>query len=283
MKKRNIFKKLLALTASALMLAAIPNANVLTVSADEPVTYHLMYEGSENGEGHWYYQLGEWTNEGEHREFYYMQETLKNGDIVVVENAAPSQLTLNVHLSNLTIKNTSGALAMVSVTGGIDSCYFLNGSQGSVTGNVTNGYVYGASTANFNSNVTNLYSYNDNPDAGPNIGVTGTVAYYMAEDSNDPNPPYGTHFTANTFSVQNGELKTASEHYTRDVSGGPASSNTPAASQPASTPKPAASGSSADEYDAVPKTGETSPVIWLSLIAVCCLGVSLNLRRSANQ
>jgi len=282
MKKFNVFKRLLALAASALMLAILPNASVLNVSAEEPATYYLMYEENANGEGRWYYQPGsEWDEEIEHHELYYMLEVLKNGDAVVVGNAAPSLLTLDVHLSNLTIQNTSGALAMVSVTGGIDNCYILNGAQGSVTGNITNAYVYGAAIANFNNNVTNLYSYNDNPDAGPNIGVTGTVAYYMAEDSNDPNPPYGTNFAANSLSVVDGELKTDSSKYTRDVSGGPSSS---AAQSPAqATPKPAASGSSAasDEYDAVPKTGEAFPAVWLFLIAVSCLGASLVIRKSA--
>lgn len=278
MKKLSAFKKMLALTASAMLLAFLPNANVLTVSAEEPATYYLMYETRENGEGIWYYQPGsEWNDNIEHHEIYYIQETLKNGDMIIVGNASPSQLEINVHLSNLTIANTSGELAKVSVTGGIDNCYFLKGTQASVTGNVTNAYVYGASTANFCSNVTNLYSDNDNPDAGPEIGVTGTVAYFLAEDSNDPNPPYGTNFAANSFHVENGELKTDSSKYTRDISGGPASSGTQSGSQ--TTSKPAASG----EYDAVPKTGEVSPAVWLSLMAASCLSISLILRRSAKQ
>lgn len=275
MKKLTAFKKILALTASAAMLAFLPGVGELTVSAAEPTTYYLMYESKENGEGTWYYQTGtEWDTNVEHHELYYMQETLKDGDLVIVGNASPSLLTLNVHLSNLTINNTSGELAKISVTGGIDKCYFLDGTQASITGNVTNAYVYGPSTANFNNNVTNLYSYNDNPDARANIGVSGTVAYFHAEDSYEVNAPYGTNFAVNSFYVENGDLKTDSSKYTRDISGGPS-----AAAQSQTTSKPAAS----DEYDAVPKTGEASLTTWLSLIAVSCLGISLILRRSSKQ
>lgn len=278
MKKLNAIKKMLAVAASAMLLAFLPNANALTVSAEEPATYYLMYEDNPEGEGTWYYQKGsEWDDNGAHHNIYYMQEKLKNGDIVIVGNASPDLLTLNVHLSNLTISNTSGDLAMVSVTGGIDNCYFLNGTLASITGNVTNAYVYGPSTANFNNNVTNLYSYNDNPDAKANIGVTGTVAYFNAEDSTEISTPYGTNFAANTFSVSNGELITDPSNYTRDISGGPVSSGTQ--SRPQTTAKPSAS----DEYDAVPKTGEVSLAAWLSLIAVFCLGISLILRRSSMQ
>lgn len=278
MKKLTALKKMLALTASAAILAFLPGANALTVSAEEPATYYLMYENDANGEGRWYYQPGsEWDGNAEHKEIYYMQEMLKNGDLVIVGNAAPSLLTLNVHLSNLTISNTSGELAMVSVTGGIDNCFFLNGTSGSITGNVTNAYVNGASMANFNSNVTNLYSHNDNPDAKATIGVSGTVAYFESVDSNEINTPYGTNFAANTFRVENGELKTDSSQYTRDISGGPVTSGTPSRTQTAS--RPAASG----EYDAVPKTGESSPAAWLALAAVSCLGISLVLRRSAKR
>lgn len=276
MKKLNALKKMLAVSVSAILLAFLPNAGALTVSAAEPVTYYLMYENNPDGEGTWYYQTGsEWDADAQHPEIYYIQETLKNGDAVIVGNASPSLLTLNVHLSNLTISNTSGDLAMISVTGGIDNCYFLNGTQASITGNVTNAYVYGPSTANFNNNVTNLYSYNDNPDEKANIGVTGTVAYFNSEDSHESSTPYGTNFAADTFRVSNGELTTDSSHYTRDISGGPASSSTQ--SRPQTTAKPSAS----DEYDAVPKTGEVSLAAWLSLIAVSCLGISLILRRSA--
>lgn len=273
MKKSGTLKKLLAMAASAAMLAFLPGIGTLTVSAAEPVTYYLMYEDAPNNQGDWWYQLGsEWDENAEHRQLFYMTEQLKDGDAVIIGNAAPTQLVLNVHLSNLTIKNTTNRLAMISVTGGIDNCFFLNDTFGSITGNVFNAYVYGASTANFCSNVTNLYSNNDNPEGNPNIGVTGTVAYFQSENVNDSHPPYGINFASNTFSLENGNLKTDSSKYTRDITGGPVSSSGQAASRPSAA---------SNEYDSVPKTGESSPAIWLSLIAASCLSVSLLLRRSA--
>lgn len=286
MRKSNTFKKFLALAVSAFMLAILPNANVLTVSAEGPTTYYVKYMGEEG----WHYQTGSsWDDEASHYGIDLMQESVKNGDIVIVGDASlEEQLVFHVHLSNLTIANRADTFAMVNVTGGIDNCHFLEGSAGSVTGDVFNGYVYNVATANFCSNVTNLYAYNNVYGEGPNIGVTGTVGYYMPEFEYNTNAPYGINFEADTFSVVNGDLETESHHYTRDASGGPiASSTQPATSQPAASQSSAsnssASNSSANEYDAVPKTGETSPVIWLSLAAVCCSGISLFLRKSGNK
>lgn len=280
MKKLNVMKKLLAVVTSAVMLTLLPNVNVLDASAAEPVTYYIMYEDKPDNQGDWYFQLGsEWDDNVEHQQLYYMTEKLKDGDIVIVGNASPEQLVLNVHLSNLTIKNPTGSLAMVSVTGGIDNCFFLDKSLGSVTGNVFNGYVYGASTANFCSNVANLYVHNDNPDGNPNIGVQGTVGYFKSENANKAYHPCGSNFAAGTFSMEDGELKTDSSNYTLDISGGPvASGSQPQAS---SQPKPSASSAASDEYDKVPKTGEHSPVMLLSLIAVSCFAAGLLLRKSA--
>ena len=156
MKKLNIFKKILAVATSALMLAFLPNANTLTASADGPVTYYLMYDDQGNEMSDWWYQLGsEWDENAEHRQIYYMNEQIKNGDIIIVGNAAPEMLNINVRLSNLTIqRDAEGKMAMVNVSGGIDNCYVLKDAQAAITGNVTNAYVYGAALANFNSNVT---------------------------------------------------------------------------------------------------------------------------------
>lgn len=283
MKKLQIFKKLTALTASVCMLAFLPNTSALTVSAAGPVTYYVRCEKDDDGDENWEYQIGsEWDDQTAGKELYYMEQALKDGDLVVVEaNGVSSLLTLNVHLSNLTIKKTPDAMAKVYVTGGIDNCYILKDTCGSVTGNVSNAYVYGSSLAYFYSNVTNLYSYALNDEEKPTINVIGTVAYYMADDPSNSEAPYGSNFDAGFFSLEDGQLKTDSTRYTADISGGPAApgaqSSTPAAAKPAASGSSTASG----EYDAVPKTGESSPAAWLSLIAVSCLSLSLLLRRSA--
>ena len=294
MKYFNNLKKLLALTVSAVMLTFLPNANVITASAEEPVTYYFMYSESD---GDWRYQLGSaWDYGAESTPSYYLNENIKNGDIVVVGNGSIHMLTINVHLSNLTITNNTDMLAMISVTGGIDACYFTNNSCGSVTGTVANAYVYGNSLANFNNNVGNLYIYELDSDPAPTVGVTGTVSYFVSEDSDGSRKYYGKNFQADTFYMENGELQTDSGKYTQDISDSPASSATPAPTvQPASTPQPAStaqpaastaqpasskSGTSSDEYDEVPKTGETSFALWLCLAAALCFTGSLFLRKS---
>lgn len=281
MKKLKAFKRLLALTASACVLAFLPNANALTASAEGPVTYYIRNETDENGEDDWWYQEGSsWNDQAGGSALYYMYQNLKNGDKVVVDGGSDtSSLEFDVHLSNLTIRNTSGTIAIVSVSGGIDECYFLNDSLGAVTGNVTNAHVHGGSTANFNSNVTNLYSYSNDPDVKPTIGVNGTVARFVAEDPYNTEPPCGTNFAANSFYLENGKLTTPDDKYTKGVSGAPAAPATQPGTNPAASGSSAASG----EYDAVPKTGEASPMAWLSSAAVLCLGLSLILRKSIRQ
>ena len=272
MKSLKCIKKLLALTVSAAMLTLLPNVNVLTASADEPVTYYLMYS-EENEE--WLYQVGSvWNDNGESSSSFYLQEKIKNGDTVVIGNGSYTALTFNVHLSNLTINNRSDVIAMVSVTGGIDNCYFNSGTHGAVTGSVTNAYVYGVSRANFNSNVGNLYSYEHDSESGPTIGVTGTVSYFVDENADGSRGYYGTNFAADSFVLTNGVLETDSEKYTQDISGGPASSSAqPVAAQTTT------SGASSDEYDEVPKTGEISFALWLCLAAAVSFSGSLLLRR----
>lgn len=287
MKKLNLFQKFLALTVSAAMLAFLPGACTLTVSADEPVTYYLMYsEGDED----WRYQTGtSWDNDAQSTPSYYLHENIKNGDVVIVGNGSTKSLDLNVRLSNLTIANprSSDSLAMISVSGGIDTCIFNDGTLASVTGNISNAHVFGGSLANF-TNVDQLYSHELSSDIGPDIGVTGTVTTFKIVDTYGQEKVYGSNYKAGTFRLQNGIPQTEEGNFTPPSGDGqPAPSQpaaTPAPSQPAApqaTQAPASSSQPSDEYDKVPKTGETSPVLWLSLTAAACIGASRFLRKTA--
>lgn len=287
MKYLKQLKKLLPLSALAFMLTFLSNANVLTVSADEPRTYCLMFSEEDNN---WRYQVrSQWDFDETSTPIYYLDENLKNGDIVVVNDGSNTvPVKIKVHLSNLTFTNTSGTIAMVSVAGGVDNCFVNKDAIGSITATVTNAYVYGDALANFNNNVGNLYSYElDAPDGesvGPTIGVIGTVSYFESHDADGSRGYYGTNFKANTFFMEEGVLQTEEEDYTQDISGGPVT----AAAQPASTSQsttPAASKSStsSDEYDKVPKTGESSSALWLCMAAAMCLSGSLFLKRSTNN
>lgn len=274
MKYLKSLKKFLALTAAAVMLTFLPNANVLTASAEEPVTYYVMYD--EEDEDWWYHLGSEWDEDAPSGSYEDLQKNIKNGDIVAVGNGSVSHaLVLNVHLSNLTINNKTDILAMVNVTGGIDNCYFNRGTLGSITGSVTNAYVYGASLANFHNSVGNLYSYEVDSETAPTIGVAGTVSYFVAQRSDGSIRHSGTNFKAETFFLDEGILATDSDDYTQDISSGPAST----AAQSTNTTQKTNSSTSSGEYDAVPKTGETSFVLWLCLAAAVSFSGSLLLRR----
>lgn len=282
MKYLKQLKKLLPLSALAFMLTFLSNA--LTVSANEPKTYCLMFSEEDDN---WRYQVrSQWDFDDTSTPIYYLDGNLKNGDIVVINDGSNTvPVTIKVHLSNLTFTNPSGTIAMVSVAGGVDHCYVNKGAVGSVTGAVTNAYVYGDALANFNNNVLNLYSYEvDTPDVGvvgPTIGVTGTVSYFESHDADGSRGYYGTNFKANTFFMDEGVLETDEEDYTQDVSGGPVTAAAQSASASQSTTSAASkSGTSSDEYDKVPKTGESSSALWLCLAAAVCLSGSLFLRRS---
>lgn len=277
MKYLKRFKKILALAASAAMLTFLPNANVLTVSAAGPVTYYFMYVEGEN-ESCWRYQVrSTWDADQWSAPIQDLPEHINNGDIVIIGNGSNTPLIINVHLSSLTFSNTKDALAVVSVANGIDNCYFNNNSAGAVSGAVTNAYIHGGDTlANFGNDVQNLYSYQNERETGPTIGVSGTVSYFLGEEYDGTRGDYGTNFNTDSFRMVNGDLTTASDKYIQDISNGPAASS----AQPASTTTQSTTPAASNEYDAVPKTGETSYVLWLCLTAAVSLGGSLYLRKS---
>lgn len=279
MKYLKSLKKFLALTATAAMLAFLPGANVLIASAEEPVSYYVMYDDEDED---WWYHLGsEWDTDAPGGSYEDLQKNIKNGDVVVVDNGSSSHaLVLNVHLSNLTINNKTGNLAMINVTGGIDNCFFNRGTLASITGSVTNAYVYGASLATFHSNVGNLYSFEIDSEPAPTISVIGTVSYFVAQESDGSIGYSGTNFKAKTFFLDEGELTTDSDDYTQDISSGPVST---AAQSTSAATQNTTSAASSNEYDAVPKTGETSLVLWLCLAAAVCFSGSLLLRKSGNN
>lgn len=260
------------------------------------------FEGHESSHTYqWRRQIGAWNDNVEGREVYYLNEgddiTVKDGDIVVVLPNLPinegfeeqneegyaakrvkqatdqTVITINAHLSNLTIDRSSAFLS----TGGVDECYVLGDSYAAIGGNVTNAYVYDASDCTFNSNVTNLRLYNskgriddgrsDGSDERwlPNVTVGGTVDYASVSDITGVRAEYWK-FASGTFSFDEkkgletypGNYSTSGSAVSTASKGGVASQNT----------------TQADGYDDVPKTGESSLISWLTvsmtLISVLC-------------
>ena len=177
------FKKLVSLVAAAALLTVLPGANALQAEAAEPTTYYIKYDLDQ---GQWRMQIGEWLNDYEGRELYYLNEgseKVKDGDTVVIlaneEKAAGPDISINARLGNLTVNRTS----VVIKANGMDNWYVLGESDAAISGNVTNGYVYDDAKCTFNNDVTSLRMIASVAnDVDVDVSVKGTVGYAAVEN-----------------------------------------------------------------------------------------------------
>lgn len=265
-------KTLISMLAAAAILFLLPYCNSLKASADEPVTYAVKYLPDEED---WRYQADTSTfnEENPHRELYYLQESLKDGDLVVVYNPTDSSQTVDLgtkRLSNLTVVETKG-ITIIN-TGGVDECYVLANNSVVINGNVTKAFVYDYALCNFNNNVTELTIYAGD-DVFSDVGCSGTVGHLYVPSTTMNHTFYDLYnFQANSLSMEDGVLLTSDTQYSSSPSAGTAPAPTAAPQTPAS------SSANNSEYDSVPKTGEFNPVPWLSCIAALCAAGSLKLK-----
>lgn len=254
MKKMTKFVTLLAV---AVLCAFMPAANTLSVSAEEPTTYYLKYVPEK---GEWRYFLGQWydNNEG-HRELYYLHENIKDGDYVVIEGKGSLNLTINVTLGNLTFVQAENAVVTAK---GIQELYVLKNSTVAVNGDVTNAYVYDNAVCNLNNNVQHLTFCKDTM-SNMSVKAEGTVAHLTIMDNEKSIDLYDC--PAGSVWIKDGYLQMDMSQYSQTP---PAATPTPDASAPAGqTP------SDADEYDDVPKTGDSFfPFYLLGMAALCLTG-----------
>lgn len=276
-------KKFVALFTLAAVCLTVPGMGKITAKAAEPTTYVLNYS-TDNSE--WRFkQASSWSEQVQERELYYMLQDIKDGDYIVIDNSEdcnPLNLNVPVRLGNLTVK--SSVQTPVVYAKGYDSVYVLDGTTAAVNGDVSHAYVYGSARANFNNNVDTLEMIGMDNDSSNNlhayIGCLGTVKHLIAKDNRDQLVFYEAYnFASGKLVIEDGSLKTEDQYYSKTA---PAAESTPAATQPAApAAQPAASSSSA--YDDVPKTGESSMVIWLLGAAVVCLAGGYTLRRKSMQ
>ena len=269
MKKRKNIITLLA----AVALLFMAGSNSFKAQATEPVTYSVIYMPDTED---WEYRAdtSEFEDPNYYRELYYMKETLKDGDLVAVyydgsANPAPVLDLGNVRLSNLTVAQSDGL--SIIYAGYIDECFLLAGTSSAINSDINTVYVYDSITCNLNKNVNELrLSFKDEDEMHSNIGSMGTVEhFYAASEAYVPYDLY--HFATGSFCLDNGELETPEEKYSKTASS-PAPQPTPVPpANSAAEPSNSAAAPSA-EYDHVPKTGNTSPVLWLLCTAVLCLG-----------
>lgn len=271
-KLKKILPVLATFTLCILSFARLP----LLVHAEEPVTYYVKFIDNE-----WRFQTGStWDDQGFHRELYYLQQDIKDGDLLVIDGSGSRlYLELNVRLSNLTSCHANEAVVTAK---GIDNCYVLENSIFAVNGDVTNAYVYDNATSTFNNNVTNLEIIGKENLLKATITVMGTVNYLKGQDG------VNTHFELYNFAagklvIENGSIKTDASYYsttpqsTAATAPSTAAASSSAAAETPTASAPAASGTASTaasgEYDDVPKTGEANICIWLlGIAAVCLLG-----------
>lgn len=256
---------MLMVTALCVLL---PGANALTASANTPVTYYVKYLANDN---QWRFQEGSsWNDSVSHRELYYMYEALKDGDSIVIDGSNPGFiLETSVRLKNVTLLH--GAAAVVAASS-IDECYILRDSVGAINGNVTNAYVYDNGRCTFNNNVGTLTIQNDSFLVNDtllhaNVSVNGTVGHLIGKDNVQLHYEH-YNFAAGTLVITDGDVKTDPANY----------SNSPSAS---STTASSSTSYSSDEYDDVPKTGESNFIFVLLGISALCLAGRYTLKKTA--
>lgn len=253
-----------------LMVAALcvllPSANTLIASAEEPVTYYVKYLENDS---QWRFQPGSsWDDKGYHRELYYMYEAIKDGDSIVIDGSNPGFiLEIPVKLKNVTLLH--GAAAVVTVSS-IDECFILRDSVAAINGNVTNAYVYDNGRCTFNNNVGTLTIQNDSFLVNDtllhaNVSVNGTVDHLIGKDNIQTHYEH-SNFAAGTLVITDGDVKTDPANYSNTISSD-SNQNT--------------SSSSTDEYDDVPKTGDSNLVFWLLGISALCLAGRYTLKKTA--
>ena len=257
-------KKLVTLL-TALVLCLVPLfGNTLTANAAGN-TYYIKYV---EDIAQWRFLPNPWEEGGYHRELYYMQQDIKDGDIIVIDGNKTSHtliLEVNVSLSNLTITQTG--LANVTAKS-IDQCYIIQGAQGIVNAPVNKAFVYDKSLAQFNSDVNDLEVISSQGELlHGTVGTNGTVKHLKAYTSYVHYEFYD--FAKGALSIVDGTLKSTTDTY----------SKTPSATTPAPV-APSTPAAPSGEYDDVPKTADVrfNP-LWLVVLAGACFAGSYALKK----
>lgn len=157
------------------------------------------------------YQTGNstWQNGKPHRDLYYLQQSIKDGDVLIVDSSVKNvNLKVSVSLSNVTFVGTGTGIVTAK---SVENAYVLRDSIGVINGNVTNAYVYDNAIANFNNDVEKLYVMKTSS-FDQCIGVGGTVGYAEEKDGAKSIKKYYS-FLKGKYSMKDGVLKTASSYY----------------------------------------------------------------------
>lgn len=290
MKKR--IKALVSMLAAAVVFTLLPGGITLTVKAAEPTTYAVQYLAGDINQ--WRFITGSTFDATQaHMGADILPSLLKDGDSVVVYNGADKptkELDLGTaKLNNLTVYQNATAIVR---TGGIKDCYVLAGSYCAINGDVTNAYLYDNTTCTFNNNVLDMTLYTTDQ-AHSNISCAGTVGRFcIYSTTNDKKQNEFFNIIDGALSLKDGTTYIPYDKYsatpTAEYTQAMENVSAPAESAPnasESTPAPAGNASAdsaADEYDSVPKTGDSNAYFWLFCASAVCFAGSYILRKKAN-
>lgn len=279
MKKKG--KALVSTLMAALLLALLPGSSLLTAHAAEAKTYSVKFIGGSIND--WRYVEGnKFEDDAYHRELYYLNQELKDGDTVVVyggDTDPTRELHLTaVRLENLTVAQNTTAIIF---TGGVKDCYILGGAFAAINGDVTNAYLYDSVTCTFNNNVLDMVlTFADTRSS--NISCAGTVGCFRTDSTNGAAGAIFYDIPANCMSMVDGTYQitryspTASEAYLAAKNDSTAA---PAEAPAQSTDTVQTPATDAAEYDEVPKTGDFNAAVPLVCAAVLLFAGSCYLYR----
>lgn len=276
-------RKFVSLLAAVAVCVLLPGVNALTASAEEegPVTYYVKFV---EGNSEWRYQLGSaWNDNAGHRELYYLLQDIRDGDLVVVEGNSALNLNLPVRLSNLTI-NHAATVAISAKS--IDDCYVLRDSAAAINGDVTNAYVYENARCTFNNNVGTLQVL-DSSGLHATVTCAGTVDHLIGKDNLQTYYDYYS-FAEGKLDIKDGPVKTDAAYYSTtapaEASQTQATQNETSQAEAVQEQAPQAdttpAETSSNEYDDVPKTGESNLIFWLLGISALCFAGSCYLKKA---
>lgn len=263
--------------AAALFLTILPGNNALTASAAEPTKYLVAYDASD---GEWKYRAGadNWDDAEaqDHWELYYLENgVFKDGDTLIIEGSAPYEDLLKLDLSksrigNLTVKTEASGITVKA--GSIDECHMLDNSSASITGPIKNAYVYDHASTTFLSDIETLHVIGSDVEVHATVNCQGTVGHVIAKDDTWVRYEY-YNVAKDQLKIESGGWQTDEAYYST-TPGAQTSNNQNNAAPAPSNPAPSNNNAASNEYDAVPKTGDSFPVTLLlvGIAAVCFAG-----------
>lgn len=249
MRTKKALKAVALLMVAVCMLLFVPGS--MTTKAEETATTYTVKYDESLGQFRMQPQYP-WVEGGYTRELYYLKDAKDGDKLVVYDDPYGVEIKVTAKLSNVTLVGTTCAVIHAP---SIDEVYVLADSLGAINGDVGKAYVYNNCKVNFNNNVGTMEVRHEHPST-TSVIVLGTVDKSTVYNY-DKLAHTGYSWLPGGFTMLDGGMIFKEEVYSKTA--------------PAATPAPAAPQAPADEYDDVPKTGETTNYFYLLGFAVIAL------------